>query len=222
MEKAVALDPEYATAWAFLGWAHWTAATSGWAESRESGLKLAAEAAQKGLEVEGKNPDVYAILGAIHWSRGENEDAVALSQKAVELSPSHADNAAFLAMILSDVGKPKEALERIRTAMRLSPTYPAWYLWIVGKSYRAIGQYELAIPAYQEAIEREPESKEARIWLTDSLVEMVHIEDAKTAAQGLLELQPTFSVEGLMREANYDPEKRDRIIKNLRKAGLPE
>ena len=222
MEKAVELDPEYAIAWAHLGWAHWTAATNGWAESRESGLKLAAEAAQKGLEVESENPNVYAILGAIHWSRGENEDAVALSQKAVELSPSHADNAAFLAMILSDVGKPNEALERIRAAMRLSPTYPHWYLWLLGKSYRAMGQYKMAIPAYQEAIKREPESKEARIWLTDSLVEIDRLGEAKTVAQGLLELQPTFSIEGLIREANYDPEKRDRIIKNLRKAGLPE
>jgi adenylate cyclase len=106
--------------------------------------------------------------------------------------------------------------------MRLSPTCPHWYLWLLGKSYRAMGQYELAIPAYRGAIEREPESKEARIWLTDSLVEIGRIEDAKTAAQGLLKLQPTFSVEGLMREANYDPEKRDRIMKNLRKAGLPE
>jgi adenylate cyclase len=106
--------------------------------------------------------------------------------------------------------------------MKLSPTYPAWYLWLVGKSYREIGQYELAIPAYHEAIEREPESTQARIWLTDSLVEIDRIEDAKTVAQGLLKLQPTFSVEGLMREATYDAAKRDRIMKNLRKAGLPE
>ena len=222
LEKAVELDPNYATAWAHLGWAHWTAAVEGWAVSRESGLMLAAEAAQKGLDIEGENPDVYAILGAIHWSRGETEDAVMLSQKAVELSPNHADNAAFLSMILSDVGKPKEALERIRTAMRLSPTCPHWYLWLVGKSYRAMGQYELAIPALQEAIEREPESTTARIWLTDSLVEIDRLEDAKSAAQGLLELQPTFSVEESSLEATYDAAKWDRIMKNLRKAGLPE
>jgi len=222
LERAVEFDPNYATAWAHLGWAHWTAAVNGWAESRESGLMLAAEAAHKGLDIEGENPDVYAILGAIHWSRGETEDAVLLSQKAVDLSPSHADNAAFLAMILSDVGKPKEALERIRAAIKLSPTYPHWYLWIVGKSHRAMGQYELAIPVYREAIEREPESTAARIWLTDCLVEIDCMEEAKSVANDLLLLQPTFSVGGSTREANYDPEKRDRILKNLRKAGLPE
>ena len=222
LERAVELDPNYATAWAHLGWAHWTDALHGWGESRDVSLDLALGIAQKGSNADGDNPDVFAILGAIYYLRGKTEEAVAMMRKAVALSPSHADNAAFLAMVLNDAERPEEGLEFIKTAMRLSPIYPHWYLWGLGKSYRSMGQYELAIPAYQEAIGREPESVEGRIWLTDSLIEVRRIEEAKSAAKELLKLQPTFSIAGLMRDSSYDAPKREKIIKNLREAGLPE
>ena len=183
---------------------------------------MASEAAQKGLDVEGDNPDVFGALGMIHELRGEMDDAIAMCEKSVELSPSHADASAFLAAALMESGNLKEGLERMKTAMRLSPICPHWYFWQLAYCHREMGQYDLAVSAWEKAIEQEPNSSEPRIWLADSLVLADRIEEAKIVAQELLKMQPTFSVQGMLREAQYDEARRARIIKNLRAAGLPD
>ncbi len=221
-EKALALDPGYATAWIFLGWAHWEDAHWGWADSREISLEQAFEAVRTALDLEEDNPDAFALLGSIHMLRGEHDQALAMTEKAVGLAPNHADNTALLAMVLSDSGRPQEAIPRIKRAMRLSPIFPPWYLVILGKGYRLMEQYDSAISAYEEAVKREPESILARIWLAYVLIEAAFLEKAKSVAEDILSIEPTFSVADWMRESNYTPAERERLLKSFRKAGLPD
>ncbi len=221
-EKALALDPGYAAAWIFLGWTHWEDAHSGWADSRETSLGQALEAVRTALDLEEDNPDAFALLGSIHMLRGEHDQAIAMTEKAVGLAPNHATNTALLSMVLSDSGRPQEAIARIKRAMRLSPIFPPWYFVVLGKGYRLMEQYDSAISAYEEAVKREPESNLARIWLAYVLIEAEFLEKAKSVAEDILSIEPTFSVADWMRESNYTPAEREKLLKNFRKAGLPE
>ena len=100
--------------------------------------------------------------------------------------------------------------------------WPPWYFVVLGKGYRLMEQYDSAISAYEEAVKREPESNLARIWLAYVLIEAEFLEKAKSVAENILSIEPTFSVADWMRESNYTPAEREKLLKNFRKAGLPE
>jgi Tfp pilus assembly protein PilF len=88
--KALERDPEFATAWAFLGQAHVLQATYQWVEDTDGAWARAKEAAKKALAADESNPYAFALLGYIEQAQGEPADAVALAEKAAALAPSDA------------------------------------------------------------------------------------------------------------------------------------
>ena len=221
-EAALRIDPGYALAWVCIGWTHVEDAMWGWTDSREKSLAQAFAVTQKALNLEEDHPDAYALLGSIYMFRGEHDQAVAMAEKAVNLAPSHANNSALLAMVLSEAGRHREAVQRINRAMRLSPIFPPWYSVVLGKSYRLMEQYDLAISAYSEAVKREPESNLARIWLTYVLIESGLVEEANSVGQEILRVEPAFSISDLKIGSNDTQAERKKLRKNLSAAGLPE
>jgi adenylate cyclase len=69
-ERAVALDPDYAFAWTFLGWTHKVDADLGFSESREESLSKAEELASKALQLDPQLPEPLALLGSRHLRLG--------------------------------------------------------------------------------------------------------------------------------------------------------
>ena len=84
-EKAVRLDPNYASAWTELGWVHWADIFFGWSPSPEQSETKAMDAAQRALELEENYPNALSLLGWLAVYRGEHDDAVKLTEQAVIL-----------------------------------------------------------------------------------------------------------------------------------------
>ena len=153
-EKAIELDPEFAAAYASLGWTyHWFY----YLEEDPQILEQAAEFAMKAISLDDSYFDAHALLAGVYMSKGWYERAIVEAQRAVSLNPN--EPAAYLIMgsTLKMVGRSKEAVGTIEMAMHLNPHYTADYAFELAFSYVYLGQYRKANETLNEAIGRNPD-----------------------------------------------------------------
>ena len=115
-EQAVELDPNYATAWTWLGWTYWYEATFGMTEAFHASFEQARMLVEKALAIDDKSGDSLAFLSIIHLDQGEHAKAVDMIEKAVEFAPSHALAMGLSGVVLSLAGQPDRALAAIDKA----------------------------------------------------------------------------------------------------------
>lgn len=224
-QRAIELDPGYAAAWVLQAWAHCHASddTTRPAEERERALDSMRDCAQHALECDPSCAEAYSALGLCELSAGNHAAAVLNADKSVELAPSHATIVAVSGNILNKCGQPERAIKRIRKAMRLSPVYPAWFLHILGQSSRLLGRSDAAIAAYRTLVDRQPDALIGHIYLAAILGQTRRMEEASVSADGVLRIDPDFSIKTYTKSLSYsDPAEVARIEEGLRNAGLPE
>ena len=223
LERAVELDPNYASAWAWLGWLLIHEVRFLWTDQPTDVMTRVAECAHKALALDKDLAEAHMLLGFYYLLEGDYDQAVATAERGVALGPNNADVAALLAFNLNWVGRPKEALVWIEKAMRFSPFYPSWFLRVKAHALRLLGRFEEGVEAYGAVISRSPEYLNARIGLTVCYAQMGRKADAQESARKLLELEPKFSIERYIHTPGYkDRALTEHTAKALREAGLPE
>jgi adenylate cyclase len=153
LEEAVDLDPEYAEAYAALGYTHLAELIFAWTDDPEA-LDRARALGEKALAVQGSNCAAHTLLGQVHLWEKRHDEAIAEIRQAVSLEPNAAQWHAALGEVLTWAGRPEEALEHLERALRLDPKYPAWYLWNVGHALYLMGDYDSAVEALDRALTR--------------------------------------------------------------------
>jgi adenylate cyclase len=222
-EKTVALDPNSALGWSWIGWTHYRDGRFGWTDTPGKSLALAEKLAQKVLALDDSMVEAYSILSLVYMARKQHDKAVAYGEKVLSLAPNFASMVANTAVIFLYSGRPEEAIELVKKAMRLSPYYPSWYLPILGLSYRLTGQYEEAISALEGWRDRKAKGMLPHIVLAFTYVEAGREEDAQASVAEALKQNPKASIKGYAATIPYkDPAEIERIKDSLRKAGLPE
>jgi adenylate cyclase len=221
--KAVTLDSQYAAARVWLGWTYWAEVRYLWTDSLDDALVQAVEMAHEALALDDTVPEAHALLGTIHLIKREYDEAVAAGEKAVALDPNGADVTALLAMTLNWAGRPEEAIGLVRKAMGLSPLYSAWYLSVLAHAQRLLGEHDEAIAAYKTSIERSPRNISAHIGLAIAYADVGRLDEARSAAGEVLNINPRFSVSKYATALTYkNPEYAERALNALRNAGLPQ
>ncbi len=120
---AVALDPDFARAWAALADAYVLQALYGFVStsSVESAARLAI---QRAMLLQPDLADAYAALGMLEWADGATDRAfVSHFRRAVELDPNNAENAHRLASV-QPVGQLPETLKLLAQAHAIDPLHP--------------------------------------------------------------------------------------------------
>ena len=219
-EKAVALDPEYASGWIFLGHALALQQRHGWHKGITNENINAIT--QKALALDPANPELYILLGANQMDHHSNlAKAIELTKKAVELNPNYADALAVLGIRLMYAGQAKEALAKINKAMRLSPYYPGWYLWGMGESHRQLKQYDQAIAALEKWRDRNPRG--THITLAYTYAEAGQLEKARTVVAEILKNTPDYTITQMAQFRHFwKPDVLASTLEFAREAGLPE
>ncbi len=219
-QRAAELDPNWSGGWLLRGWTHVQDITYG---SEPAGsTRLAAEFAERALELDDTNPNNYALLGMVALYQGDPDKAVALGRKAVALGPSQGDVHALLGLYLNAAGRPDEAISPINKAMRLSPYYPTFYLIQLGRAYRMTGRYEEAIVEYKKLACRTPDSLYPYLGQALSYANLGRMEEARAAVAQLLGAEPNYSLEVHKRTKRARGADLKRDLEFLRQAGLPE
>ena len=176
-EKAIAIDPNYALAYAGLGDAYLILGNNGFWPAEKAYTKAKA-AALKALEIDDKLAEAHATLACIisdyDWDFVGAEKEFKL---AIELKPGYATAHHFYAFHLSDLGRHEEAMKEIRIARNLDPLAPrisanvGLFLYFEGRNREAIEELN-------KALEVDPNHFATYIWLGFSYEAMGKYEDA--------------------------------------------
>ena len=220
IEKAVALDPNYARARTLLAWGHLSDVFMGWSEDPVRSLGIAFEAAQTALAMDATDNWSHWVVGVVLLYQGQHDRARAAYDRALELNPNDADVLAQFAGFLNYVGKPEEAVETVERAMRLNPHCPWWYLWMLGWAEQLAGHPERAVAV----IERIGNPiAEARLVSVMSLMILGREAEARDEAAVVLRLKPDFTVRQFAASQPYqDPSRMEVLAETMRAAGIPD
>ena len=120
-KQALALDPEYALAWAGLSVAYASQSRQGFARSAEA-FGHAREAAERALQSEPELPEAHLALGIVRMDYDWDwKGAEASVRRALTLAPESAEVVSVTADLMLTLGRLDEAVELSRRAAMLDP-----------------------------------------------------------------------------------------------------
>ncbi|WP_170330307.1 adenylate/guanylate cyclase domain-containing protein [Ruegeria arenilitoris] len=220
-EKAIELDPNFASAYIELAWAHNFAYRWGWTEttSREESLALAFEMARKAIKLEPFNFKAHQVLASITVQSGDLEKAASLYEKAISLNPNSAQVLADSIDPLIYSGRADEAVDRMKAAIRLNPHHPDWYLWNLGWTQYFAEDYEGALASI-EKMNGVPDR--LRRTLAPILLRLGRDDEARTMMGEFLVDNPDYDIEEAKAAPFTDNEFHNRWLDDLRTLGVPE
>lgn len=218
--KAVALDPQFASAHVYVGWTYFAQWSFGWSQDPQV-LDLALAAARQAIAVDSSLSEGHRLLGIVYLWKKQYEPAAAEIERALTLDPNCADTYCALGEVFNFSGRPGETPELVEKAMRLNPLYPTWYLWALGHAYYLLRRYEDAIAVFKRALTRNHNFIPAHGFLTIIYGETESSEEARISGKTLQKLGSGFSLATLQQRLPYkDPTVLERVLDAARKAGL--
>jgi adenylate cyclase len=219
LDRAIALDPNYAHAHAWKACVLGQAWTYGWCQDREYAFKTVLGELQTALALDDNDSDVHRILAALHLARNEHDKAAYHQQRALSLNPNDDLIVVQQGEMLTWLGQPEEGVEWIRKAMRLNPFHSDRFWSHLARAYFGAHRYAEAVEAVQHIA--------APTFLHHAFLAACHAQlgDAAAAESHLREVlkeKPRFRI-----ETNYLPllhykREADRAYArdSLRKAGF--
>ncbi|MEW9805449.1 tetratricopeptide repeat protein [Mesorhizobium sp. ZMM04-5] len=141
LKAAVERDPQYADAWAMLGWLYLDAGrfnlTADAARAYDQGL----DAASHAILLDGRNVLALTVLASIHHYMGNYAESEQFQRKALELNPNDPDVLAQLGWRLAARGRFDEGIPYLKQAIERTVNPPAWYYHFVAIDHYLHGRY---------------------------------------------------------------------------------
>jgi adenylate cyclase len=223
-EEAIALDSDYAVAYAILSTTHWLDVMLGSSKSPRQSMGQAMELAQKAISLDDSVAMAHSSLGLIYTLRGQYEKGISECERAVALEPNNESAYRFLGLALRYADRREEAIPVYQRAIRLSPIPKSTTLFGLGLAYIFTGRYEEGVAACKKAVDIQPNNILAQVNLTFAYTVSGREEEARATAAQVLRLDPDFSVARFAKKTLKYKNKSDteRFVVALRKAGLPD
>jgi adenylate cyclase len=223
-EQVMEMDPKFAGGYA--GTAMMLAWGSMFGHSDVTRLiDRAVELARRAIEVDQTFGWSYTALGLALLHRGQIEKAIEAGREAIERQPSDADAQAYLALILGLAGQPEKGVPHAERALRLNPQFVNGpYLNILGIAQVWVGDYEAAVKAFNNNMSRHgPVAPPALCHMVIAHRALGEKERAAEVFRRLTADFPQFTTTNWNFLSLIHPvEARERVIKLMRDAGLPE
>jgi adenylate cyclase len=195
-EKALALDPQYAEAYAWLGWTYWLEWSWRWSADPQTPRRALA-LAQQAVALDDFLPGAHSVLSLVYAQIQQYDQALAEGERAIALDPNNADSYAWHAVVLNYAGRSEEAVRMVEQAMRLNPHYPSLYLAHLGVAYGLTGRHAEAVTILKEVIRRSPDYLGAHLGLAASYIQQWASQqspDAQTLAQAVAATQRVIAL----------------------------
>ncbi len=217
------LTPESPLGPSFMAMSLWFEVARGWAADPEQALAAAGEWAERAVAMEDADGQAHTVLGNVRLLQHRFDEALAIARQAAVIRPNCTNANGFLANVLLHCSDPEAALTHVKRAIRYSPVYPPWFIEILAASYRESGQADFAVTAAQEGLRIAPQSINCRLILASALMRGGWSADAQRVAREVIGLEAGFSLaRHAAREPYRDQAVLDRLIGELRSAGLPD
>jgi TolB-like protein/AraC-like DNA-binding protein/Tfp pilus assembly protein PilF len=145
-EKAIAIDPDYALAYAGLADAYFIQSWWGLSPFMEGWTK-AKESALRAIDIDNNLAEAHSVLGGIlTWYEFKWEEAEKEFLHAIELKPSYSIAHQYYSELLNILGQKDKARIQINLALELDPLFyilhneSAWFYYNEGKMNEALDE----------------------------------------------------------------------------------
>ena len=221
-EETIALDPQYAQAYMYMGATHMMDFLLGSSKSPKESLAQGIELTQKALAMDDTLAEAHARLGYLYAFVNRHEEGIAEAEKAVVMDPNSAMAHNMLGFVYRYAGMPAEAIPVCKKAIRLEPFAPGIYYANLGMAYyQKGGDCEEAVRACEKGLEREPEGTIVHFMATTVFSACGKEKEARKTAKELLRINPKFSAESYAKRIPFkNPNNQDQMVEALHKAGL--
>jgi TolB-like protein len=221
LERAIAIDPNYAQALAVLSASHIFGAHMGW-EPIATGVQAAEYTGLAALRADREDCWAHLAVAGVHVHRRRLDEALAEIEMALSLSPNFSLALSYYGLVLSYAGRWREGAEAARRALRLSPRDPfsaicsgvAAYAEFVGRNYHE------AIRLAREGVRQRFNFVGAYRVLTAAAAMAGEIDVAKDALRELRRAQPNISLAWIAGQMPLNDGERDHYLEAFRRAGL--
>jgi class 3 adenylate cyclase/TolB-like protein len=197
LETAIAADPHYGTAHAWLARWHVLRVGQGWSPDRNDDAEAANRHADIALEIDDLDSWALSVRGLVSaYLEKDLETAIATYDRALTINPSAASAWAWSTAAHAWLGHGAEAVRRSHRAIELSPFDPHMYVFLslAGTAHAAAGQYDAAIDLCRRSMRNNRMYLTTHRILAISLALSGRADEARQAAAELLRLEPELTV----------------------------
>lgn len=192
LNRAIAIDPDYADAWGALAAIHLDEFRFGFNPivGEASALERAFQAALHAVLLDPANVMGHQFLACAYFHAGDEAAFEIAAERTLELHPGHADALADLGICYWMLGDTEQGERLAGRAMELSPTCPGWYHTVPMAKAFLMGDFETAL---REALRFFiPGFHWSYAWKASALARLERFEDAATELAALEEIYPEF------------------------------
>jgi eukaryotic-like serine/threonine-protein kinase len=214
-ERAVAVDKNYAPAYAAMGLAY----TAGfqWKNQSKDWLDKARTKCERALAITPQLAEGHTCLGNVYFSTGKYEEAVQQFQSSLDLDRNSDETLRLLAAAYQKQGKASAAEEAYRKAISLRPNY--WDVYnAFGSFYYNQARYTDAEAMFQKAIELAPLNFRGYSNLGAIYLLVGRYGEAVTALERSSALRPSFESYGNLGAAYFYMRRYQDSAENLQQA----
>lgn len=224
-ERSISLDEDYAAPYAFIALWHSIRFQQGWSPDAAQDLKSVDEFAAAALLRDQNDVWGLSLSGHLRAFLFRDFDAAfALFDRALRVSPNSAFAWARSSPAFNYVGNTAEARRRAEEALRLSPFDPHIFFTHCTLAIAAYieGDYKTAITWARRSYAESPSYTANLRFLAASFAADGQLEDARSAGERLIRLDPHFRVYNFLRNYPLQDERlKSRLGEHLLAAGLP-
>ena len=223
IEKALAIDPDYAVAMASMAECHLQVFHQAWKADPSAELKWAGEFAGRAIALDDNLSEGHSSLANVLLWQRRNDKAMTEIDRAITLSPNDARLFGLRAMIRAWAGAPEDAIADAAEAVRMDPISGAVTLWTLGMAQYHAGRHHDAGTSLRQCALLNPDFMPVYIYLAANHAHLGESDDTRNAAAELCRINPSMSIRLVGEVIPYkEASMLAAISENLRKAGLPE
>lgn len=205
LQRAIALDPNYAAAHATLGTALSERLLNGFGSDSEAEIALIKSVTERALALAPQDPFVLKMSGLAWSAIGEPTRAIGALKSAVAMSPYDFGAWGYMGWPLTARGKAtdiEELFNILNRALIVAPDHPGIAFWLhhCSVAYACTGDPEKSAEFASQAIQKHPALSWGWLNYANALGLLNKSEEAKRAAQSALEANPNMTVKYFVRQ----------------------
>jgi tetratricopeptide (TPR) repeat protein len=226
LERAVALEPDYAAGHAWYAYWHMFLVCQHWADDVSGAGERAGQLAERAIVLDPFDARAMTIAGHVRaYLHHRLRESLSLHERALSLNPNLAMAWALSGFAYAYLGDLDEAERRITRYKRLSPLDPHAFLYDTAFILVALQKrdYESAVMAGRAVSEMNPAFSAAHKPYLAALGHLGRESEAAMVRDRLLAVEPDFTVESFLASTPIEREAdREFYAEGLRRAGVPE
>ncbi len=227
-ERALALDPKNVEALVAMAEVDEATGTSFLADDRAARFAAAETALIKALSLAPQHARAHWLLGRVKMFTNRAAQGIADCEQALALDRNLASAHGEIGHAKYFLGRGADTEAHVQEALRLSPRDTDAFVWMMfaGLAKLQIGADEEAVARFRRSVEINRNHPRTHFFLAAALAHLGRLDEARSAVQAGLALNPSFTNRGFRAGALGDNPTylagRERTYEGMRMAGVPE